>query len=155
MIKASSIDGIISKKTDVAGFNELFASRDGWCVGMLNGGRETEQQVFERHPFADELFVLLSGSAAIKVASCKNEPDKMQEIIHMRKGELIIVNKAYWHTLLLSNEAKVLTVERNPNGIAGFTERMEPGSSNSSKKVIIEKTIDGQIKQRSVLLETQ
>ena len=71
-----------------------------------------EQTVnMQKHTLTDECFVLLSGKALIYLADGTDAPKNI--CLHpLEQGKIYTVHKGVWHSPILSEDAKVLLVER-------------------------------------------
>ena len=84
-----------------------------WRVALLNPTINFDVKditTMQRHVETDEVFVLIAGKCVLFVASDCDEPDGLHgELLEPMK--IYNVPKAYWHTHVLRENAKVLIVE--------------------------------------------
>lgn len=82
---------------------------ESWRVAFLNYGDETEEsklRFLERHRKTDEVFVLLTGEATLILGmDMKRLP--------MEKYKIYNVKKDAWHSVFMSEDAKILIVENH------------------------------------------
>ena len=90
-------------------FARMFAA-DGWQAAFLTSGPLFGKLSFlERHMKADELFVLLSGTATLY----QGEPPAA---IPMVQGRVYNVRKGTWHGIAVEPGGRVLVVEKSGSG---------------------------------------
>ncbi|MBO5203985.1 MAG: hypothetical protein J6B72_05180 [Clostridia bacterium] len=93
---------------DGAGYNRTM-SFESWRVAIANFGEHFDRERYnylERHTLTDEVFVLLSGRAALVTGKefCET-PLLPHKVYNVKKGA--------WHALLMEKDAKVLIVENH------------------------------------------
>lgn len=87
-------------------------SFEGWRVAFLKYAEMFDQanvSKMERHLLTDEVFVLLSGQAALIVGD-------ENQVCYLEKNTLYNVKKAVWHAVCVSRDAQLLIVENNNTG---------------------------------------
>lgn len=83
-----------------------------WCVALINYAdklKTADKMRLEKHLLTDEVFLLLKGSAVLFIG------EKLEEI-PMEKGKVYNVKKGIWHTITLSEDARVAVVENDKTG---------------------------------------
>ena len=93
---------------DGAGYNRTMHFEE-WRVAIANFGEHFDRERYnylERHLLTDEVFVLLSGRAALVTGREFNE-------IPLLPCRIYNVKKGVWHALLMEKDAKVLIVENH------------------------------------------
>ena len=107
----------MSNRIDILEFNgdnyQKLMSFESWRVAMINYGNRVEKENLyrmERHMLTDEAFILLDGEATLIIGD--NE-DKYP----MEKNKVYNINRAEWHAIYVSTDAKVLIVENENTGI--------------------------------------
>lgn len=101
---------------DGAGYNPTMHF-EAWRVAFLHyAERFNVIEKLERHMLTDEVFVLLSGKAALLLGEAGR-------IVHMEPGKIYNVKKGAWHAIKVTPDAKVLIVE-NHNTSADNTQYM-------------------------------
>lgn len=84
-------------------------SFEGWRVAFLNYAEMFDRaniHKMERHLLTDEVFVLLSGQAALIVG-------EENKVCYLEKNTLYNVKKAVWHAVCVSPDAQLLIVEND------------------------------------------
>lgn len=69
----------------------------------------------ERHTQTDEVFVLVSGRGML-ILGGNNSQVTRPECVEMKIGDVYNVKKNTWHTIVLSETAKVILVENEGTG---------------------------------------
>lgn len=78
-----------------------------WRVAFLLYAERFDKeyiQKMERHLLTDEVFVLLSGKAALVIG-------KEQKVCQLEKNTIYNVKKNVWHAVCVSRDAQILIVE--------------------------------------------
>ncbi len=99
-------------------------SFEGWRVGILNYdpakyAPETANNL-ERHRLTDELFGLMQGRCILYTAGSGDEPGNPAPIV-MEADTLYNIRRDVWHTLVGSEDMKLMIVE-NANTSKGNTQ---------------------------------
>lgn len=102
------MNGIEVFKYDGAGYHPAMHFEE-WRVAIANFGEHFDKENYcylERHLMTDEVFVLLSGKAALVTGKEFTE-------IPLIPGNIYNIKKGAWHALLMEQDAKVLIVENH------------------------------------------
>ncbi|MBE7040275.1 MAG: hypothetical protein E7398_06080 [Ruminococcaceae bacterium] len=103
-----------------AGFNIVMKS-EGWQMAIVTYDEQYDaknQMKIARHMTTDEAFVLIEGKATLLAV---DENDRREEISLM-KNKIYVVEKATWHSLVLSRDAVLIAAE-NADVVCEDTER--------------------------------
>ncbi|HIW65480.1 MAG TPA: hypothetical protein H9879_04505 [Candidatus Alistipes intestinipullorum] len=99
---------------DAEGYNP-FLIRDGWQVAQLNyvptHGLDDMVDV-EVHRQTDEVFILFSGTAVLVAASVEGEEIDF-ECVRMTPGVTYNIPAGVWHNIGMSQDARMIIVERS------------------------------------------
>lgn len=86
---------------------------DTWRVALLNANDMYLPQnvsYYDRHLLTDEVFILLSGSAAILTAGDTEKPEN-PTVTWMEEGKVFNVKKNFWHTLYTMPGSRLAIIE--------------------------------------------
>ena len=81
---------------------------DGFTVGIAEMTRRPPHDG-EMHPDGDELVVLLSGRARLKI-------DSAPEALELKPGDACIIPKGEWHRFDFSEPVRLIYITPGPNG---------------------------------------
>ena len=102
-------DGIEILDYDGEGYSRVMSYGE-WRVAIINYSERFEEKnlgLLERHMLTDEVFVLLEGTAILASETKKH---------NMEKNRIYNVKKGVWHSIAVSEDAKVLIVENADTG---------------------------------------
>jgi ureidoglycolate hydrolase len=105
--------GVDTAEHHEPGYKALLVSSRDWMAALMNG-TDTSWQVpveMEKHPYTDELFILLSGSALLVTAGSGPQPGRMCQL-EMRPHVLYNVKVGTWHATPMTGDAQFAIVER-------------------------------------------
>ncbi len=119
------LPGVDRARHDEPGYRALLHTDGDWIAALMNGTPESwaPPPRFEKHPYTDELFVLLRGRARMVVAGDGSAPGTVVQA-DLEPGILYLVRRGVWHATPMSEDAAFVIIERDPAGIEGFTERV-------------------------------
>ena len=86
---------------------------DSWMIQFLNYMPRLSPDMIvtmQKHVLSDESFILLNGKAILYIAEGENFPNQIEGIV-LYPEKLYNVPKGMWHSLILSEDAKLLIVE--------------------------------------------
>ena len=91
------------------GFSSLYERAGIRIAYVTKSDSYGELSVLKRHTESDEVFILLSGEAALY----SSENLKTIEKIKLERGKLYNITKNTWHHLEISDDAELIAVENS------------------------------------------
>ncbi len=88
---------------------------EGWKVALMNDMEKYSSENIEymqKHNLSDEIFVLLSGSCTLFVATGEEKPKELKAIL-MEPNKVYNIKKGVWHTHTFKKETQVFIVENS------------------------------------------
>jgi ureidoglycolate hydrolase len=92
---------------------------ESWRVAVLRWEPTLEAdkiETMERHRLTDEVFILLSGWAALIVGSNHDKVDDIHTVV-MEKGKIYNVKTDTWHSVVINKDGSILIVENCDTGV--------------------------------------
>ena len=121
---------------DGAGYKPL-VDFESWRVAMLNKNEIEHPDgitTMQRHLETDEVFVLLTGTCVLFIASNGDTPKDLHGEL-MKPKKLYNVPKGYWHNHFMDDRTSVLIVENQDTNAANSP---HAEISGDIKKLIVE-----------------
>ncbi len=88
---------------------------EGWKVALMNDMEKYKPEnivSMQKHNETDEIFVLLSGSCTLFVATGEEKPIELKAV-PMEPHKVYCIKKGVWHTHTFAENTKVFIVENS------------------------------------------
>ena len=119
------MDEIKMLKIEKEGYQPLHQFHDWKIAGLRYAEHFDDRHLtrLERHWGTDEVFILLTGQAALLTSS--GDADQLKVSVHMmEQGQIYVIPRNIWHHILCDMHAEVLIMEEADTGAENSEYRM-------------------------------